>query len=193
MTDVFVHESSYVDDGATIGAGTKIWHFCHIMPGAVIGAGCSFGQNAVVMNGVRVGDRVKVQNNVSLYEGVTLEDDVFVGPSAVFTNVINPRSAVSRKDEYLPTLVHRGASIGANATIVCGVTLGPYAFIGAGAVVTGDVPAYALMVGVPARRIGWMCACGEQLADGLTCGACGKRYHEERDGLTLIDPRSEPR
>jgi UDP-2-acetamido-3-amino-2,3-dideoxy-glucuronate N-acetyltransferase len=137
MPDYFVHESSYVDDGARVGPGTKIWHFCHIMPGAVIGAGCNLGQNVVVMPGVRVGNNVKIQNNVSLYEGVTLEDDVFCGPSCVFTNVTNPRSHVSRKAEYLPTLVRRGAAIGANATIVCGHTLGAYAFIAAGAV---DVP-----------------------------------------------------
>ena len=147
----FVHESAYVDEGAQIGAGSKIWHFCHVMPGAVIGEGSSLGQNVVVMNGTRIGNNVKIQNNVSIYEGVELEDDVFCGPSMVFTNVINPRSAVSRKDEYRRTLVRRGASIGANATIVCGVTLGAYCFVGAGAVVTRDVPDYALVVGVPAQ------------------------------------------
>jgi len=152
MSDVFVHESAYVDDGAIIGKGSKVWHFCHVMPGAVIGERCNLGQNVVVMPGTRLGNNVKVQNNVSIYEGVTLEDDVFCGPSCVFTNVSNPRSHVSRKHEYRITLVRRGTSIGANATIVCGVTLGEYAFIGAGAVVTSDVPAYALMVGVPARR-----------------------------------------
>src|SRR2546428_2377724 len=152
MAEYFVHESSYVDAGARIGKGTKIWHFCHVMPGAVIGERCNLGQNVVVMPGTRIGNNVKIQNNVSIYEGVTLEDDVFCGPSCVFTNVLNPRSHVPRKHEYQPTLVKRGSSIGANATIVCGVTLGEYAFIGAGAVVTSDVPAYALMVGVPARR-----------------------------------------
>jgi UDP-2-acetamido-3-amino-2,3-dideoxy-glucuronate N-acetyltransferase len=174
----FVHESAYVDAGAVIGAGTKVWHFCHILGGAVIGERSSLGQNVVVMNGTRIGNNVKIQNNVSVYEGVTLEDDVFCGPSMVFTNVINPRSAVSRKNEYKPTLVKRGASIGANATIVCGTTLGEYAFIGAGAVVSRDVPAYALMVGVPARRVGWMCECGERLPNGdvSVCGACGKQY-----------------
>ena len=156
----FIHESAYVDDGAQIGAGTKIWHFCHIMPGAVIGERSSLGQNVVVMSGTRIGDNCKIQNNVSIYEGVELEDDVFCGPSMVFTNVINPRSHVSRKHEYRRTLVKRGATIGANATIVCGVTLGEYAFVGAGAVVTSDVLAYALMLGVPARRVGWLCQWG---------------------------------
>jgi UDP-2-acetamido-3-amino-2,3-dideoxy-glucuronate N-acetyltransferase len=192
MPDYFAHESSYVDDGAVIGAGTKIWHFCHIMPGAVIGARCNLGQNVVVMNGSRLGDNVKVQNNVSIYEGVTLEDDVFCGPSCVFTNVSNPRSHVSRKSEYRPTLVRRGASIGANATIICGATLGEYSFIGAGAVVRGEVPAYALMVGVPARQVGWMCQCGLRLrlaVDGTgACGACGARYRGDGVILRQIDP-----
>jgi UDP-2-acetamido-3-amino-2,3-dideoxy-glucuronate N-acetyltransferase len=159
----FIHESSFVDEGAVIGAGTRIWHFCHIMPQAVIGERCSLGQNVVVMNGTRLGNNVKVQNNVSIYEGVELEDDVFCGPSMVFTNVLNPRSHVSRKHEYRRTLVKRGATIGANATIVCGVTLGEYAFVGAGAVVTKDVPPYALVAGVPARQLGWVCVCGEGL------------------------------
>jgi UDP-2-acetamido-3-amino-2,3-dideoxy-glucuronate N-acetyltransferase len=191
MPDYFVHESSYIDDGAVIGRGTKIWHFCHVLPGAVIGERCNLGQNVVVMGGTRLGDNVKVQNNVSIYEGVTLEDDVFCGPSCVFTNVMNPRSHVSRKSEYQRTLVRRGASIGANATVVCGSTLGEYCFIGAGAVVRGDVPAYALMVGVPARRIGWMCRCGVRLAPAggtVTCGSCGTRYREEAGLLLLIDP-----
>ncbi|HEX5971147.1 MAG TPA: acyltransferase [Gemmatimonadaceae bacterium] len=185
-TDAFVHESAYVDDGATIGAGTKVWHFCHVLGGAVIGARCSLGQNVVVMNGTRIGDNVKIQNNVSVYEGVELEDDVFCGPSMVFTNVINPRSHVSRKNEYRRTLVKRGASIGANATIVCGSTLGEYAFVGAGAVVAKDVPAYALMVGVPARRIGWMCQCGERLPDSGTgrCSACGATYRTSGSGAS---------
>ena len=183
--DVFVHESSFVDEGATVGKGTKIWHFCHVMPGAVIGERCNLGQNVVVMNGVRLGDNVKVQNNVSIYEGVEIEDDVFCGPSMVFTNVLNPRSHVSRKSEYRRTLVRRGASIGANATIVCGATLGEFCFIGAGAVVSKDVPAYALMVGVPARRIGWMCQCGERLPDSGAgaCAACGSTYERHGDGL----------
>ncbi|MCE2941323.1 MAG: DapH/DapD/GlmU-related protein [Gemmatimonadota bacterium] len=180
-----VHESAYVDDGATIGAGTRVWHFCHVLPGAVIGARCSLGQNVVVMNGTRIGDNVKIQNNVSIYEGVELGDDVFCGPSMVFTNVLNPRSAVSRKTEYRPTRVGRGATIGANATVVCGHSIGEYAFVGAGAVVTRDVPAYALMTGVPARRTGWMSRHGEKLvplpleADGVRrfrCPATGERY-----------------
>jgi UDP-2-acetamido-3-amino-2,3-dideoxy-glucuronate N-acetyltransferase len=191
MSDHFVHESSYVDDGATIGEGTRIWHFCHVMPGAVIGARSSLGQNVVVMNGTRIGDNVKIQNNVSIYEGVELEDDVFCGPSCVFTNVLNPRSHVSRKSEYRRTLVRRGSSIGANATIVCGVTLGEYCFIGAGAVITSDVPAHALMVGVPARRVGWMCQCGMRLhveSGTASCGDCGARYCEAGGSLTMIDP-----
>lgn len=191
MADYFVHESSFVDAGATIGAGSKIWHFCHVMPGAVIGERCNLGQNVVVMSGVRLGNNVKVQNNVSLYEGVTLEDDVFCGPSCVFTNVVNPRAHVTRKHEYRATLVRKGTSIGANATIVCGVTLGEYAFIGAGAVVTSDVPAFALMVGVPARRVGWMCQCGERLRirDGAArCAACGISYREVQGQLRMIDP-----
>jgi UDP-2-acetamido-3-amino-2,3-dideoxy-glucuronate N-acetyltransferase len=193
--DYFVHESAYVDDGAKIGKGTKVWHFCHVMPGAEIGEGCSLGQNIVVMPGTRIGNNVKIQNNVSIYEGVTLEDDVFCGPSCVFTNVLTPRSHVSRKNEYAPTLVKKGASIGANATVVCGTTIGEFAFIGAGAVVTADVPAHGLMVGVPARRVGWMCQCGERLplaADTAICGRCGSRYQEKNGRLVAIDPRSAP-
>jgi UDP-2-acetamido-3-amino-2,3-dideoxy-glucuronate N-acetyltransferase len=184
MSDYFVHESSYVDDGAVIGKGTKIWHFSHILPGAVIGERCNLGQNVVVMSGTRIGNNVKIQNNVSIYEGVILEDDVFCGPSCVFTNVMNPRSHVSRKAEYQQTLVRRGATI-------CGATLGEYSFIGAGAVVRSDVPAYALMVGVPARRVGWMCRCGVRLqlkAGQGTCAACGTEYRESDGTLHLIDP-----
>ena len=186
MSDpVFIHESSFVDDGARVGAGTKIWHFCHVMPGAVIGERCNLGQNVVVMNGVRLGNNVKVQNNVSIYEGVELEDDVFCGPSMVFTNVMNPRSAVPRKDQYRKTLVRRGATIGANATIVCGLTLGQYSFVGAGAVVTKDVPPFALVAGVPAKRIGWMCHCCERLGEkGIgKCGACDTRYVRDGKGI----------
>lgn len=174
------HESAYVDDGAVVGAGTKIWHFCHILSSARIGKGSVVGQNGYIGK-VTIGDGVRIQNNVSVYDGVTLEDHVFVGPSAVFTNVVNPRSEVSRKDEYAPTMVKRGASIGANATIVCGATIGEYAFIGAGAVVRDDVPAYALMLGVPARRRGWMCRCGVRLRvehDEAKCKSCGALYEE---------------
>ena len=195
MPDYFVHESSYVDDGAVIGKGTKVWHFCHIMPGAVIGERCNLGQNVVVMPGTRIGNNVRIQNNVSIYEGVVLEDDTFCGPSCVFTNVLNPRSHISRKHEYRQTLVRRGATIGANATIVCGTTLGEYAFIGAGAVVTSDVPAFALMVGVPARRVGWMCQCGARLSirdRTASCAECGATYAESEGRLRLIDPPRPP-
>lgn len=183
----FVHESSYVDEPCRIGAGTKIWHFSHVMKDCVIGARCNIGQNVVVSPGVTMGENCKVQNNVSLYTGVILEDDVFCGPSMVFTNVVNPRSAVVRRDEYKTTLVKQGASIGANATIVCGVTLGRYAFIGAGAVVTKDVPDFALMVGNPARRAGWMCRCGVKLpaGDAPRCAACGTAYRLESGALGL--------
>jgi len=162
------HPTAIIDDGATIGEGTRIWHWVHICAGAHIGAACSLGQNVFVANDVVIGDRCKIQNNVSLYDAVTLEDDVFCGPSMVFTNVHNPRSAVSRKDEYRRTLVRQGATIGANATIVCGITLGEYAFVGAGAVVTKDVKPYALVTGVPARQVGWMSEQGERLDLPLT-------------------------
>ncbi len=190
MTDYFAHESAYVDEGATVGAGTKIWHFCHVMSDAVIGESCTLGQNVVVMSRVRVGDRVKIQNNVSLYEGVVLEDDVFCGPSCVFTNVSTPRANVSRRDEYRQTIARRGATIGANATIVCGITLGEFSFVGAGAVVTSDVPPHSLMVGVPARRVGWMCRCGERLhpvGDRATCDRCESEYGLIDSGLVAID------
>lgn len=188
MSDVFVHESSYVDEGCEIGKGTKVWHFSHLMSGARIGERCNIGQNVVISPDVVIGNNVKIQNNVSIYTGVILEDDVFCGPSMVFTNVVNPRSHVSRKDEYKPTLVKRGASLGANSTIVCGHTVGAYAFIGAGAVVTKDVPDYALLVGNPARTTGWMCQCGVKLAAGAvppaqaTCRACGSAYRPNGDG-----------
>ena len=155
----YVHSSAVVDEGAILGFGTKIWHFSHVMGGAVIGENCVVGQGCYIAN-VHIGNGVRIQNNVSVYDSVVLEDDVFCGPSCVFTNVINPRSAVERKDEYMPTIVKRGASIGANATIICGATIGEYAFIGAGAVIRGDVLPHALMVGVPARQVGWMCQCG---------------------------------
>ena len=161
---VFVHESAYVDEGAHVGAGTRIWHFSHIQSGAHVGSNCVLGQNVNVAAGAIVGDDCKIQNNVSVYTGVRCEDDVFLGPSMVFTNVINPRAAVSRKDEYRPTILKRGVSVGANATIVCGHTLGEYCLIGAGSVVTKDVPAYALMVGNPARQIGWVNKHGDKCA-----------------------------
>ena len=177
-----MHESSYVDDGCEIGEGSKVWHFSHVMSGSRIGKRCNIGQNVVVSSQVVIGDNVKIQNNVSIYTGVILEDDVFCGPSMVFTNVVNPRSHVSRKDEYRTTLVKRGASLGANSTVVCGHTVGAYAFVGAGAVVTKDIPDYALVVGNPARISGWMCQCGVKLAAGATppakttCLACGTAY-----------------
>jgi UDP-2-acetamido-3-amino-2,3-dideoxy-glucuronate N-acetyltransferase len=185
MAKPFIHESAFVDDGAQIGEDTKVWHFCHVLGGAVIGQSCSLGQNVVVMNGVRIGNNVKIQNNVSVYEGVELEDDVFCGPSMVFTNVNNPRSHVSRKNEYAKTLVKQGATIGANATIVCGVTLGEYSFVGAGSVITHDVPAYALVVGVPGKRVGWMCQCGERLPDNGrgTCSRCASAYEPDGAGI----------
>jgi UDP-2-acetamido-3-amino-2,3-dideoxy-glucuronate N-acetyltransferase len=183
------HPTALVDEGASIGDGTRIWHWVHVSGGAVIGAGCSFGQNVFVGNKVVIGNNVKVQNNVSIYDDVILEDDVFCGPSMVFTNVINPRSHVSRKSEYKATHVKRGATIGANATVVCGHTIGEYAFIGAGAVVTRDVQPYALMVGTPARRIGWMCQCGERLpesADETACLACGCGFRLTPDACVPI-------
>lgn len=194
-----VHESAYVDDGAVIGEGTRVWHFCHVVGGASIGARCSLGQNVVVMNRVRIGSNVKIQNNVSVYEGVEIEDDVFLGPSMVFTNVYNPRSFVSRKDEYRRTLVRNGASIGANATIICGVTIGRFAFIGAGAVINRDVPDYALMAGVPARRIGWMSEHGTRLEsesatdDGelLRCPDTGARYMRRGETVVRLDAPAE--
>lgn len=195
----FVHPSAYVDEPCTIGAGTKIWHFCHIMAGAVIGERCNLGQNGFVANDVVIGTNVKIQNNVSVYAGVTLEDDVFCGPSCVFTNVINPRSQVVRHSQYQSTLVRRGATIGANATIICGATIGRYAFIGAGAVVRGDVPDYALMLGVPAVQRGWMSRHGHRLSERnsagyLICPESGWRYQERIDTeLICLDwPEEEP-
>src|SRR5262245_36087583 len=192
----FVHESSYIDQPCEIGEGTRIWHFSHVMKDSTIGRRCNIGQNVVVSPGVRIGDNVKIQNNVSVYTGVELEDDVFCGPSMVFTNVTNPRSHVSRKDEYRRTLVKRGASIGANATVVCGHTIGRYAFIGAGAVITRDVPDYAMVVGNPARLVGWMCNCGVKLSlstdklgeERTTCSACGSVYEKRGHSVTEAGP-----
>lgn len=190
-----VHPSAIVDEGAQIGEGTRVWHFVHVSPKARIGARCSLGQNVYVGNDVVIGDNVKVQNNVSVYDAVTLEDDVFCGPSMVFTNVYNPRSAVERKNEYRRTLVKKGATLGANCTIVCGTTVGEYAFVGAGAVVNRDVPAFALMVGVPARQLGWMSRFGERLALPLrgegetTCPHTGDRYRLHAGVVTIEENR----
>lgn len=193
MADYFVHDSSFVDDGAVVGRGTRIWHFSHVMSGARIGEQCSFGQNCCVSPGVEVGNNVKVQNNVSIYEGTVIEDDVFLGPSCVLTNVTNPRSQVVRRALYEKTLIRRGASIGANATVVCGITIGRYAFVGAGALVAKDVPDYALVVGVPARFRGWMSRHGHMLknpdSEGImTCPESGLRYREVEPGrLRCLD------
>jgi len=180
------HESSYVDEGAEVGEGTKIWHFSHVMRGAKIGARCSLGQNVNVGGRAVLGNGVKVQNNVSIYDDVIIEDEVFCGPSMVFTNVINPRAFVERKHEYKRTLIKQGASIGANATIVCGVTVGEYCFVGAGSVVTKDVPAYALVYGSPARQHGWVCQCGTKLENEETCSVCGKKYKETEKGIEKL-------
>ncbi len=189
--DYFVHETAIVDEGASIGAGTKIWHFCHVMPKVVIGKACSLGQNIFVANKVTIGDGVKIQNNVSVYEGVTLEDYVFCGPSVVFTNVRNPRSAFPKTPDegYDDTLVKHGATLGANATIVCGTTVHEWAFVAAGAVVTKDVPAYAMVAGVPAKIIGYACQCGEKLNfvdDRVTCEHCGRRYQKQDGRVTFL-------
>jgi len=176
MNKLFIHETAVVDNGAQIGKGTRIWHFCHVMGTAQIGENCVLGQNVFVGNKAVLGNNVKVQNNVSVYEGVVCEDDVFLGPSMVFTNVVNPRSAVNRKEEFKKTLVKKGATVGANSTIVCGTTLGEYCFIGAGAVITKDVKPYALMVGVPARQKGWVSRSGAILGDDLVCPETGEKY-----------------
>lgn len=182
--DYFIHESSYIDDHVAIGAGTKIWYFCHIQNGAVIGEHCSLGQNVNISNNVKIGNGVKLQNNVSVYEGVEIEDEVFCGPSCVFTNDLTPRASYPKGHAaYKKTLIKRGASIGANATIVCGCTVGEWALIGAGAVVTTDVPAHALMLGVPAKQHGWVCECGGRLKDNLICPVCGRQYEDKTDGL----------
>lgn len=185
--DYFVHESSYIDDRVKIGKGTKIWHFCHVQSDAQIGEMCSLGQNVNVANGVKIGNGVKIQNNVSVYEGVELEDYVFCGPSMVFTNDLTPRSKYPKgKSEYRRTLLKYGSSVGANATIVCGNTVGVNAMIASGAVVTKDVKDHALMAGVPARQIGWVCKCGEVLKDGLKCSVCRSAYRETETGLAEI-------
>lgn len=184
--DAFIHPSSYVDKDVSIGKGTKIWHFCHILNGSKIGKNCKIGQNVVIGPDVKIGNNVKIQNNVSIYKGVLLEDDVFCGPSCVFTNVINPRSTITRMDEIKPTLVKAGASIGANATIVCGNTIGRFAFIGAGSVVTKDTPDYALVYGNPAVINGWMCKCGVRLSfrkNTATCSSCKEKYIKKQNSL----------
>lgn len=189
----YIHPSAYVDEPCEIGEGTKIWHFCHVMKNARIGRACILGQNVHVGPNVIIGDRCKIQNNVSLYDGVVLEDEVFCGPSMVFTNVINPRSAIERKSEFKQTLIKKGATIGANATVICGVTVGRHAFIGAGAVVTKDVPDYALVVGVPARLAGWMCRCGTKLefsteaGDRAHCSVCGQSYVKAAQGVMPVE------
>jgi UDP-2-acetamido-3-amino-2,3-dideoxy-glucuronate N-acetyltransferase len=184
-TDYMCHPTAIIDRGVSIGAGTRIWHFSHILGNSVIGEGCNLGQNVVVGPDVKIGNGCKIQNNVSVYKGVTLEDDVFCGPSMVFTNVLTPRAFINRKNEFLPTLVRTGASIGANATIVCGVTIGRYAMIGAGAVITSDVPDFALMTGVPARRTGWVSRSGDRLSQALVCPRTGERYVLQENRLTL--------
>jgi UDP-2-acetamido-3-amino-2,3-dideoxy-glucuronate N-acetyltransferase len=190
-SDYFVHETAVVDQPATIGAGTKIWHFSHVLKDSRIGRNCTIGQNVMIGPGVAIGDGCKIQNNVSVYEGVTLEDHVFCGPSMVFTNVSNPRSEIDRKDEFKKTLVRRGASIGANATLLCGVTVGRYAFVGAGAVVARNVPDYTLVMGNPAREVGYMCCCGVKLPSGdwknVTCAACQREYHMKNGAVKPAD------
>jgi len=186
MMDYFVHESAYIDEGCKIGKGTRIWHFSHIISGSRIGENCNIGQNVVIGPDVIIGKQCKIQNNVSVFKGVTLEDGVFCGPSMVFTNIYNPRAEIRKMDQVRPTLVKKGATIGANSTIICGLTLGRYCFIGAGAVVNENVLDHALIVGNPARQIGWACECGERLPDDLECHACGKKYEKSEDGLELV-------
>lgn len=195
MAEYFAHESAVIDQPCEIGEGTKIWHFSHIMAGARIGRRCVLGQNVMVASGVVLGDNVKVQNNVSIYTGVTVEDDVFLGPSVVLTNVVTPRSHVSRKHEFQPTLLRHGATVGANATVVCGVMIGRFAFVGAGAVVTRDVPDFALVYGNPAKLQGWVCWCGVPLRlppvgdpQTATCASCGRRYHFTGEAVRQVEP-----
>ena len=171
-----IHETAVIDRPCSIGTGTNIWHFCHLMSGCTIGKNCNLGQNVFVASGVIIGNNVKIQNNVSVYNGVTIEDDVFIGPSVVFTNVTTPRSTVDRSKKYEQTLIKKGATIGANATIICDRTIGQFAFVGAGSVVTGDVPGHSLVVGNPAKQIGWMCSCGARLDNNLICPECNKNY-----------------
>jgi UDP-2-acetamido-3-amino-2,3-dideoxy-glucuronate N-acetyltransferase len=189
MPDTFIHSTAVIDLGATIGEGTKIWHFCHVMPAAVVGSNCNIGQNVFIDNNAMVGNGVKIQNNVSVYNGVVLQDDVFVGPSAVFTNVINPRSFIERKSEFKPTLVQKGASIGANATIICGVTIGQYALVGAGAVVTKNVAPYALVTGNPARQTGWVSEAGcalQFVTESALCAETGQQYILHQNQVTKV-------
>jgi UDP-2-acetamido-3-amino-2,3-dideoxy-glucuronate N-acetyltransferase len=183
MSEVFIHETAIVDPGAKIGAGTRIWHWTHVCAGAVVGEQCSIGQNVFIADDVIIGNGCKIQNNVSIYKGVTLEDYVFCGPSMVFTNIFNPRAAIRKMDQVRTTLVKKGATLGANCTIVCGHNIGRYAFIGAGAVITNSVPDYALVAGNPSRQIGCMCECGEKLSDDLKCISCAKQYHQTEAGL----------
>ena len=180
MKQAFIHQSAYVDEGASVGQGTRIWHFCHVFSSARIGEDCTMGQNVMIGPEVAIGKGCKIQNNVSVYKGVTLEDYVFCGPSMVFTNIYNPRTHINRMDQVRPTLVKKGATLGANCTIVCGVTIGQWAMVGAGAVVNRDVVDHELVVGNPCRWIGWVCECGIRLDDDFTCGACGKSYPELR-------------
>jgi len=186
-SDCFVHNTAVIDGDVEIGAGTKIWHFSHVLSNSRIGENCNIGQNVVIGPDVEIGKGCKIQNNVSVYKGVTLEDGVFCGPSMVFTNIYNPRAEIRKMDQVRPTLVRHGATLGANCTIVCGTNIGEYAFVGAGAVITRNVPDHGLMLGSPARRVGWMCACGERLTDDLDCTACGKRYEEAEQGLKELD------
>lgn len=189
MSNYFVHPTAIVDEPAEIGEGTKIWHFSHIMSGAKIGKNCVIGQNVFISSGAIIGNHIKIQNNVSIYDGVILEDDVFCGPSMVFTNVFNPRSFISRRKEFRKTLVKRGATIGANATVICGNTIGEYAFIGAGSVITKDVPDYAMVYGNPAKVKGWICQCAEEIvfrSGKAICKACGRRYKKDHHGINIL-------
>ena len=188
MGETFIHETAVVDDGAKIGQGSRIWHFSHVSTGAILGEGCVLGQNVFVGPGVSIGNGVKIQNNVSVYSGVSIADDVFLGPSCVFTNVRTPRAHVERKDEFAPTRVGRGVTVGANATILCGHSLGEYALVGAGAVITQDVSPHAVVVGNPGRPVGWACRCGEVLTDSLVCARCGDEYEVVEERCSRVEP-----